>query len=305
MIVKVFKWIGLGVLGVILLAVVLVAVVSTVRWNRNYVGFDIPVETFLIPDDDDEAIARGEHIATIYYCGTCHGENLAGGYLVNDPVLAVIPAPNLTAGAGGIGGTNTDADWIRAIRHGVGHDNRGLVGMPSRVWNQMGDDDLVDLIAYLKSIPAVDNELPTRKIGPLFRVLLTLGQAPVAEAAVIDHDAPRPAVPEPGVSVAYGEYLAQGCTACHGVDLNGGMARDFNGDLVVALNLTPGGELGGWTEEQFITTMRTGNNPAGRKLNDLMPWPYLGQMTDEELQAVWLFLQSLPALGQSTERTDL
>jgi hypothetical protein len=43
----------------------------------------------------------------------------------------------------------------------------------------------------------------------------------------------------------YGEYLAQGCTACQGVDLNGGHGKRLNGDLVVGLNLTPVGELGG------------------------------------------------------------
>jgi hypothetical protein len=37
----------------------------------------------------------------------------------------------------------------------------------------------------------------------------------------------------------------------------------------------------------------------------MMPWPYLGQMTDEELQALWLYLQSLPSLEQGQERTDL
>jgi mono/diheme cytochrome c family protein len=105
--------------------------------------------------------------------------------------------------------------------------------------------------------------------------------------------------------VAYGEYLAQSCTACHGADLNGGTARGFDGELVVALNLTPGGELAGWSEADFIQTMRSGRNPSGRVLNELMPWPYLGRMTDEELQALWLYLQSLPAMEQGTQRSDL
>ena len=301
---KALKRIGIGIMGILVFVIVLVYVVSTVRWNRDYENFDIPVEAIPIPTDES-AIAYGKHIATIRFCEVCHGDNLAGGYLMNEPILAVIPAPNLTSGLGGVGRTNTDEDWIRAIWHGVGHDNRGLIGMPARIWNQLSDEDLGALIAYLKNIPPVDNELPKRRIGPAFRLLLTLGQAPVSEASLIDHTAPRPSAPEAGITLEYGKYLALGCTACHGPNMNGGTIRDLNGELVTALNLTPGGELQGWSESDFITTLRTGVTPSGHNLSQAMPWRYVGQMTDEELQAIWLYLQSLPALEQGTERTDL
>jgi len=302
--VKVLKGIGIGLVGLLVLGIVLVSIISTIRWNQGYENFDIPVESISIPTDK-AAIAYGEHIAITRYCGSCHGEDLAGGHLMNEPVLAVIPAPNLTAGTGGVGLTNTDEDWIRAIRHGVGHDNRGLIGMPARVWYQLSDEDLGALIAYLKNIPPVDNEFPKRKIGPAFRLLLTLGQAPISEASLINHTAPRPSTPEPSVTLEYGEYQTLGCTACHGPNLNGGIIRDLNGELVTALNLTPGGELQGWSEADFITALRTGVTPGGHNLSEAMPWRYVGQMTDEELQAIWLYLQSLPALEQGTERTDL
>jgi mono/diheme cytochrome c family protein len=302
--VKVLKRIGMGLVGLLVLGIVLVSVISTIRWNQGYENFDIPVESISIPTDE-AAIARGEHIAITRFCGSCHGDNLAGGYLMNELVLAVIPAPNLTAGTGGVGLTNTDEDWIRAIRHGVGHDNRGLIGMPARIWYQLSDEDLGALIAYLKNIPSVDNEFPKRKIGPAFRLMLTLGLAPVSEAPLIDHSASRPSAPQPGVTLEYGEYLALGCTACHGPNMNGGTIRDLNGELVTALNLTPGGELQGWSEEDFITALRTGETPSGHVMSEIMPWRYVGQMTDKELQAIWLYIQSLPALEQGTERTDL
>jgi len=301
---KILKRIGIGILSIVILGIVLVSVVSTIRWNRDYENFDISVETIQIPSDES-AVAYGQHIAVTRYCGSCHGDDLSGGYLMNEPVLAVISAPNLTSGVGGVGSTNTDEDWIRAIRHGVGHDKRGLIGMPSRIWNQMSDEDLGALIAYLKSIPPVDNELPQRKIGPAFRLMLTLGLAPSSEASLIDHNASRPSTPQPGVTLEYGEYLALGCTACHGPTMNGGTIRDLNGELVTALNLTPGGELQGWSEEDFITALRTGETPNGHVMSEIMPWRYVGQMTDEELQAIWLYLQSLPKLEQGTERTDL
>ena len=102
-------------------------------------------------------------------------------------------------------------------------------------------------------------------------------------------------VTKPGVTVEYGKYLANTCTLCHASNLNGQTLRE-GGNVYVALNLTRGGEMGGWSEDQFITTMRTGVTPGGKQLIDFMPWKYFGQMTDDELKAVWLYLQSLPAL---------
>ena len=64
-------------------------------------------------------------------------------------------------------------------------------------------------------------------------------------------------------------------------------------------NLTPGGELAFWSEQEFLTAMRTGRTSDGRQLKEDMPWKYYGQMTDEELQAIWLYTQSLPRLEQA------
>jgi mono/diheme cytochrome c family protein len=131
--------------------------------------------------------------------------------------------------------------------------------------------------------------------------MLALGQLPPEAAApdvtLIDHKGPRPISPEPGVTVEYGEYLAHICAECHGANFNGQIIR-VEGNEYVALNLTPGGELGSWSERDFITTLRTGVTPGGKQLKDAMPWKYFGQMTDDELKAVWMYLQSLPALPQ-------
>lgn len=301
--VKAARRIGVGVMSLLVLLVVLVFIVSEIRWRRNYHGFDVTVQPVGIPTDE-ASVAQGEHIALTHYCRTCHGANLAGDYLVDEPLLAVVAAPNLTPGAGGIGSTNTDADWIRALRHGVGHDGRGLIAMPSRIWYQLSDEDLGALIAYLKTLPPVDHELPERQIGPLFRLLLLIGKAPRAEARLIEHGATRPNPPVPGVTVEYGQYLSYVCTACHGPDFSGGTVRAPDGELVTALNLTPGGNLRNWSEDEFIAALRTGLTPDGRQLSTAMPWPYLGRMTDAELQAIWQYLQSLPPREQGLARTD-
>jgi mono/diheme cytochrome c family protein len=121
---------------------------------------------------------------------------------------------------------------------------------------------------------------------------LFLFQVPdIIPAQVIDHDAPRFEA-EPGVTVEYGHYLTQYCHLCHGPDLAGGIMGPGAGP-----NLTPGGEMGGWTEADFIQTLRTGITPTDKKLDpEMMPWKEVGQMTDDELKAIWLYLQSLPAI---------
>lgn len=116
------------------------------------------------------------------------------------------------------------------------------------------------------------------------------------EAELIDHDALRPPAPERGVSVEYGAYLAGLCSLCHGPGFSGDPIPGTPPDDPPALNLTPAGELRGWTFDGFLTGMRTGVTPSGRQLRDeYMPWKTLfGDMTDEEWEAIWLYLQTLP-----------
>jgi mono/diheme cytochrome c family protein len=66
-----------------------------------------------------------------------------------------------------------------------------------------------------------------------------------------------------------------------------------------ALNLTPDTStgLGEWTEQAFIQALRTGKHqgqPNGRDILPPMPWQSIGQMTDQDLQAVWAYLRSIP-----------
>lgn len=64
-------------------------------------------------------------------------------------------------------------------------------------------------------------------------------------------------------------------------------------------NLTPDPEtgLGKWTEETFISAIRTGKHEGqGRPILPPMPWPMYRNATDEDLRAVFAYLQSLPAI---------
>jgi hypothetical protein len=102
--------------------------------------------------------------------------------------------------------------------------------------------------------------------------------------------------------VEYGEYMVNtnDCRVCHGPDLNGGPFPDPTVDLITP-NLTPT-NLASWTEEDFFTAMRTGVRPDGYGLNpSLMPWKDYSNFYDDELKAIWLYLQTLPELPHFTE----
>ena len=149
------KWTAL-VVGALFVLVAIAGVVlypmGMKKLNQSYAI--LPVETVKVPTDAD-AIARGKHIATIWACTTCHGENLSGWVITKDPIqrtvplLATIPASNLTSGKGGIATSYTDTDWVRAIRHGVTPE--GQVEVLMFDYSTMSDQDLGDLIAYLMS----------------------------------------------------------------------------------------------------------------------------------------------------------
>ncbi len=99
----------------------------------------------------------------------------------------------------------------------------------------------------------------------------------------------------PEASAAYGAYLVTSCTGCHGPGLAGQAIPGQSADYPHSANLTPSGDLGHWTFDDFATTLRTGQTPEGKVLNpSVMPWPIATHMTDVELEALWLYLQSLP-----------
>jgi mono/diheme cytochrome c family protein len=289
---KLLKLIG-GLVGLI---VILVAVILGIGYSRFNKTYDIPVSGIEIPTDET-SIARGEHLVqAVAHCGYCHGTDLSGDVMLNSGGEGIIVAPNLTSGKGGIGASYSDEDWVRAIYHGVNLEGRSVIMMPSLFFNVMSEGDLTSIIAYMKTIPPVDNVLPETKPGPLFYALI--GAGPLTEgmsALHIDHDAPFASAPAEGETPEYGEYLITigQCRACHGAELAGGQVSSSS---PIGPNLTPGGEMGFWEEETFFSVIRTGTHPSGRELDSYMPWKFFRNMTDSELRAIRAYLLSLPKL---------
>jgi mono/diheme cytochrome c family protein len=298
---RIFKWIGIVLVGLIGLLLVAGVVLHFVGLSRLNNAPEVATKPVTVPTDA-VAVARGEHLVNVVSsCGLCHGENLGGEVFFDGELGSYVFTPNLTTGAGGVAATFSDADWERAIRHGVGGDGRTLVIMPSNFYQHYSDADLGAMIAYLKAAPPVDNDLGVRRIGFPGSVLGgTIGFNDFTRINGIDHAAVGGDSPPEGATAEYGAYLVNiaMCGECHAPNLAGIVGED---GPPPGPNLTSGGELGSWSETDFINTMRTGQTPSGEQLDaEQMPWPTISQMNDTELQAIWAYLQSLPALPDNS-----
>ncbi len=299
---KIFKWIGIGLgslVGLILLVALIMFFIGNARLNKTY---DFPASNIALPTDE-ASLAFGKHRAEVL-CEGCHGADLSGieNWFSAGP-LGTIDSANLTAGEGGFGREATSVeDYVRAIRHGIDPEGKPIF-MPAVVSTaNLSDQDLAAIIAYVKSVPSVDHVTHGQNFTPLAKIMLAagmLGQLPVES---VSH-ATQVTAPARGVSKEYGEYMVNtnDCRVCHGPKLNGGKYPDPTIQKI-SPNLTPGGDLSAWTEEQFITTLRTGVTPHGHNLdNEFMPWKNYSKFSDDELKAIWLYLQSLPVESQYTE----
>jgi len=293
---RLFRWIGIVVAAVLALVLLAAAFVAVASWRRISRVHTVNVVVPRTIPTDAAAVEHGKHMATATgSCTDCHGPDLGGNVLQEPSAFGTLAAPNLTRGAGGLGGAFTETDWVRAIRHGVHRDGTSLLAMPSEVFVFMNETDLGDLIAYLKQIPAVDRTMPPSRLGPLGRALLVAGQVTL----ITDRtpSIPFPAIVPPGPTREYGRYIASyaGCIGCHGPGLSGGHVEGPPG-APPAANLTPHSSgLENWTEADFDHALRRGVRKNGTPINIFMPWPNFSGMTDDEVQALWLFVRSVPA----------
>lgn len=291
---RLLRVLAVGFLSLVVLLLLAIGTVYGVSQRQLQRTYSVPAEAPIVFTADSVAVARGRHLATtVATCALCHGIDFGGSVYSDAGPLGIITGPNLTRGRGGVGARLSDADWERAIRHGIRQDGTSLIVMPSEVYVHLSDQDLSALLAFLKQTPPVDRELPPTHFRLLGRAFLAAGRLPLLVAAKtpqVEH------VASVGMdtTAVYGRYLADigGCHGCHGHGLSGGRVAGPP-DLPPASNLTPEG-LGAWTEADFVQTMRTGQRPDGTLLDPFMPWPLLGGMTDAELHALWLYLQSVP-----------
>lgn len=288
---KILKWTGLVLGSLIALLLIGYLIVANNVDQRAARLYQFAPETLVIPADT-EAIKRGEHLTVIKGCIDCHGSNMEGKVMADDPALGKLVSSNLTKGKGGLPTDYSATDWLMAMRHGVDRTGRPLLFMPSHETTLLSQQDMGALIAYCQQLPAVDNELPANDLGPVSKVLTYLDKFPLLSVEKIDHQLPMIARADTTEGIAQGKYLAISCSGCHRPTFKGGepMAPGF--PPVPDLTLT--GRPGQWTQQQFITMLRTGKTPDGRQIdNDNMPWKMTAQYTDKELASLYQFFHSL------------
>lgn len=293
------------ILGILVGLFVIIAGLGFLARTRSQAAlgktYAVKVRPVAIPADA-ATVARGRHIAETRGCNDCHGRDYAGAKVIEDGAMGRLYGSNLTPGKGSKVAGFTDEDWVRAIRHGVGKDGRGLFIMPSMEYSHFSDEDLAAVIAFLKTVPAVDREPVAPAYGPISQILLTLSPEKMIAAAALDHANLAPPVAIAKAPTAeYGRYVAASCMGCHGANFSGGKIEMGPPDWPLAANLTKhaDGRLAKWTEQDFITVIRTAKRPDGTVLNPVMPAAF-GGMDDVELRALWAFFQSLPPVAQGT-----
>ena len=252
-------------------------------------------------------VERGEYLVTgPGGCGNCHsplgpdgfikGKELAGRLVEKNDAFTAI-APNITP-ASRIAGWS-DAELGRAIREGIRPDG-SVIGppMPFAMYRGVSDDDLAAMVAYLRTVPAVEQDNPKS----VYNIPLPPAYGPpVTSVAAVSKDD----------KVKYGEYLAgpiAHCMECHtpfgpkGPMLDTDLGRggfEFHGPwgTSVASNLTPHEDgLASWSDEDLITMISTGKRPDGTPMLPPMPYPFLAKTTRQDLEAMVAYLRSLEPL---------
>ena len=295
---RVLKWAGISVGGT--LVALLLVLGGAMGFTRSHMNRTYRVDPAPLVRSDRataaELAARGARLLRVRGCVDCHGTDLGGSLMADDPAVGRLWAANLTRGTGGVAASYAgEKDWVRSIRHGIGPDGKPLVFMPSHEFYPIGDDDLAAMIAALRAAPPVDREDVGIRAGPLAALLYMTGRMALLPAELIDHDAPRPATPEPASTPEYGAYLSAGCVGCHGMTLSGGKIPGGPPGTPIPANITPDEEtgIGSWTQEDFVRLLREGIRPDGRKVAEFMPVAFTKEFTDMELEAMWKYLRTV------------
>jgi mono/diheme cytochrome c family protein len=273
-------------------------------------------------------IARGKYLfEAVSDCNGCHsvrdftrfgGPVIPGGTGKGQVMpLAGLPgrivAPNITPDLETGLGSWTDGEKIRAIREGIAKDGRVLFPMmPYSEFRSMSDGDVESLVAYLDSLPPIRNKLPETQIAFPISILI--------------RSAPRPTgivkAPERDATAVYGEYLVTigGCISCHTQDEKGQLKEDMRlagGRLldtplgrVVSANISPDPDtgIGSWSEDYFKQRfvlqrayLHSQSPKIGPEKFTLMPWLTFSQMDEQDLAAIYKYLQKQPSIRNKVE----
>jgi mono/diheme cytochrome c family protein len=288
-----------------------------------YISFALPNvkdATELKVEITPDRVARGEYLANhVTVCIDCHstrdwsrfsgpptkGTFGMGGDLFDQKFgfPGAYYAKNITPA--GIG-DYSDGELFRTITTGVDKEGQALFPvMPFHYYGQMDEEDIKAIIAYIRTLPSIENKVPESKSDFPMNFLIN----------TLPHEANITNRPKETDIVNYGKYLtnAAACIDCHtqfekgslvpGTEFGGGREFPFpDGSLLRSPNISPDEEtgIGGWDEETFVsmfkaysdsTTLNTKLNPGD--FNSIMPWTMYGGMKEEDLKAIFTYLKTV------------
>jgi cytochrome c553 len=278
---RVVRWTIVALSSLLALIAVAYGVIYVLSERILHRTYDVPAATISIPTDA-ESIAEGRRLASTRGCfNDCHGKNAEGAVMFDEPMIARIVAPNLTASVRNY----SDAQLEAIVRKGVRPDGRSMLVMPAEQFRWLTDADLGRILAFLKSLPAADGPGPGIAPGPIGRLGLVTGKFKTVAQEIADAKAPSEAK---GEQATFGRYLAlTTCASCHGTELRGASNPDFTApDLRIA---------GAYSLEQFTDLMRKGEPIGGRKLETMGPMARkaLSLLKDDEIAALYAYLHGM------------
>ncbi|GAA5236981.1 c-type cytochrome [Verticiella sediminum] len=295
-----------GILGGVLLAAILVAG-TAMYWLGTRDAPPVPASTTRF--DDPDLVLRGEYLARLGNCATCHttrgGTPYAGGRAVPTP-FGTLYGPNLTPDDDtGIGRWSADDFW-RALHEGKAPGGRLLYpAFPYPDYTQVTRADADAIYAYLRALP------PARQESPPHALRFPYDQPLALAFWRALYFRPAAFVPEDGQDALWnrGAYLVRGlthCAACHtprnalganraDAPLAGGMIPVLEWYAPPLAGNAPEG-LGNWQEADVAALLRTGVSARGTAAGPMADVVYesLQHLTEADTQAMARYLKSLP-----------
>ena len=240
------------------------------------------------------ALKQGRYLYETRGCVSCHGPDGGGRVMIDEPNGMYVRTPNITSGPNSAVVNYGEADWVRAIRHGVSPRGHALFIMPSELYNRLSDADFAALVAYVRSLPPIAGEPGVVRLPFIVKALYGLHVMRDASEK-ITHSLPPPPPVAAAVNVEHGAYVARICMGCHGETLAGGRGPETPPNDPVPANLTPGEGtvLARYdTLDKFAAMMRSGLRPDGSVVR--MPLDMLAAFNETDIAAIYAYLKTLP-----------
>jgi mono/diheme cytochrome c family protein len=316
------KTVVLGLLA--LLVVVVLGGITAIGW-QIILGPSARAVTDRKFDVTDARLARGKYLVEgPAHCFECHTEHdmsnpeypiveskRGAGWVMPIPELNSPASKNITSDKETGVGNWTDDEIARAIREGIRKDGTALFPiMPYPYFAKLDDEDLASIVVFIRSLPAVRNQVPVRNLPfPLEHIVKTIPK-PITT--------PQPSHPA-STAADRGNYLVTiaSCGECHtpadqgqplpGMEFaGGGLFNDpgQGGKAVFSMNITPDASgIAHYDEALLMNTLRTGQ-VSGRMLNHIMPFNSFKNMTDGDISDIFAYLKTLKPVKHRISNTD-